>query len=111
MWKESLEILKSEGKRTVFNSLNTARLKLKENFVAELILDSDAQKSFYEQERTPLVKFIREKLNNYSFQFELKKSKTVKTLEPYSPQEKFEYMANKNPHLLTLKQKLDLDIE
>ena len=55
--------------------------------------------------------FLREKLNNFSLQFTVKIAKSAKNLEPYSAEEKFQYMVAKNPNLLLLKQKLDLDVE
>ncbi len=77
----------------------------------ELKLENEIQQSFFNEEKGDLLRFIRQKLNNYSLQFEITITKDKQVLEPYSPQEKFEYMVKKNPHLLELKRRLDLDIE
>lgn len=77
----------------------------------ELQLENDIQEAFFNEERTELLRFMRDKLNNFSLQFEIHKIQGTKKLEPYSPQEKYKYMLEKNPHLALLKQKLDLDIE
>ncbi len=77
----------------------------------ELKLENEIQQSFFNEEKGDLLRFMRDKLNNYSLQFEITITKDKQVLEPYSPQEKFEYMVKKNPHLLELKRRLDLDIE
>ncbi len=79
--------------------------------MVELKLENEIQQSFFNEEKGDLLRFMRDKLNNYSLQFEITITKDKQVLEPYSPQEKFEYMVKKNPHLLELKRRLDLDIE
>lgn len=111
IWNEYLEIIKSEDRKKIFNSLSNKQLTLKEDFVVELQLESEIQESFFNEEKPNLIRFVREKLNNFSVQFAIKLVKGNRTLEPYSAKEKFEYMVKKNPNLLLLKQKLDLDIE
>lgn len=111
IWKEYLEIIKSEGRQKIYSSLSNKQLTLRENFVVELQLENEIQLSFFQEEKPELLRFMREKLNNFSLLFEIIITKGTQTLEPYSPQEKFEYMAKKNPYLLELKRKLDLDIE
>jgi DNA polymerase-3 subunit gamma/tau len=111
IWNEYLEIVKSEGRQKIFSSLSNKPLEVKENFVVELKLENEIQQSFFNEEKPELMRFIRQKLNNFSLQFDIKITKDKQVLEPYSPQEKFEYMVKKNPHLLELKRRLDLDIE
>lgn len=111
IWNEYLEIVKSEGRQKNYSSLKHTTFKIKENHRVELHLESDMQESFFHDERSGLLRFMRGKLNNFFLQFDVVKIKGSQTREPYSPQEKFEYMVKKNPHLLLLKQKLDLDIE
>lgn len=111
IWNEYLDQLKEAKKHRVYGSLDNKKLVLKENFLVEIELDSETQRSNFEEEKRALVKFIREKLNNFSIQFETRVTVNERKLEPYSASEKFQYMAEKNPHLLLLKQKLDLDLE
>ncbi len=110
-WTEYLDQCKKAKQQTIYSTLKSCGLKLKENAVVELQLESDAQETNYNEVKPDLLRFLRQKLNNFSLTFEVVKVKTGRVLEPYSPQEKFEYMLKQNPHLMTLKQKLDLDIE
>ncbi len=111
IWNEYLEIIKSKGRQKIYSSLNNKKLTLGENFVVHLQLENEIQQSFFDEEKSELLRFMREKLNNYSLQFNITITKSTQTLEPYSAQEKFEYMVKKNPNLLELKKRLDLDIE
>lgn len=110
-WNEFLEKLRAGREQTSYSSLRSSKLALKENHEVELQIESEAQAQFFETVKRDLLLFLRQKLNNFSLTFSLKKVKTAQTLEPYSPQEKFEYMVKKNEYLLELKKRLDLDLE
>jgi len=110
-WNEFLQKLKEGQERTTYSSLRSSKLILRDNFEVELQIESEAQAQFFESVKRELLLFLRQKLNNFSLTFLLKKVKTAQTLEPYSAQEKFEYMVKKNKHLLELKKRLDLDLE
>lgn len=111
IWNEYIEVVKSQGQQRIYSTLANKAFKLKENFTVELHLENEIQESYYHEGKSEILKYIRQKLNNYSLQFEIKIIKNAKKLEPYSAQEKFQYMAEKNPNLLILKQRLDLDLE
>lgn len=111
IWNEYIELVKSQQMQRIYSTLANKTIVLKENYTLELHLENEIQDSYFQESKGEILKFIREKLNNYSVQFEVKIIKNARQLEPYSPQEKFQYMAEKNPHLLLLKQKLDLDLE
>lgn len=111
LWREYLEQLKKDQKHITFNSLTKAPIKLKEDFSILIELHSKAQVSNFEAEKRNLLKYLREKLNNFSIQFVVEMTKTAAKLEPYTPQEKYEYMAKKNPYLNEMRKKLNLDLE
>lgn len=111
LWREYLEQLKKDLKHITYNSLAKAPIKLKEDFSIVIELHSKAQVSNFEAEKRNLLKYLREKLNNFSIQFVVEMTKTAAKLEPYTPQEKYEYMAKKNPYLNEMRKKLNLDLE
>lgn len=57
-----------------------------------------------------LIRHLREKLNNYSIELKLEVDTVETNTKPYTDEEKFRKMAESNPSILTLKNKLDLDI-
>ncbi|WP_417602523.1 DNA polymerase III subunit gamma/tau [Owenweeksia hongkongensis] len=111
IWNEYIEHVKGQGHQRIYSTLANKTIKLKENFTIELHLENEIQDSYFTEGKADILKYVRQKLNNFSVQFEISIIKSAKKLEPYSPQEKFQYLAEKNPNLLILKQKLDLDIE
>jgi DNA polymerase-3 subunit gamma/tau len=54
---------------------------------------------------------LREKLNNYSIQLEVEVTEQIKNIKPYTAQEKFKKMVEKNPALKTMKDQLNLEID
>ena len=54
---------------------------------------------------------MRKKLDNFALRFEVKMSENVQTKKLYMPEEKFKHMAEKNPNLLYLREKLNTDLE
>lgn len=110
-WQEYLLQIKEAGRKRIYSSLSNKKLLLKEGFTVELELDNDIQVDFFNEERTEILLFLRNKLNNFSIQFETRKSAETKSLEPYTSQEKYEYMVKKNPMLKKFRDKLDLDLE
>lgn len=111
LWRDYMEDLKKQQKHLTYNSLAKAGLKLEEDFSIVIELHSKAQVSNFEAEKRDLLKYLREKLNNFSIQFRVEMTKTAAKLEPYTAQEKYEYMAKKNPYLHELRKKLNLDLE
>lgn len=74
-----------------------------------LHLMNPVQETLLNEMKSDLMQFIRERLQNYSIQVtgEHKNTDTKKVI--YTNREKFEHLAEKNPLLLELKEKLGLD--
>ena len=77
----------------------------------EFIIDNEIQKIELEEERSNLLTFLRVELNNYGIQLKVLLSEEDNTVEHLSSKDKFLKMAEKNPALHELREKLNLDIE
>ena len=110
-WRDYLQQIKEAGRKRIYSSLSNKHLELLENHTVALELDNDIQVDFFNEERTEILSYLRKKLNNYALQFETRRAANTKVLEPYTPQEKYEYMLKKNPMLKKFRDKLDLDLE
>ena len=64
-----------------------------------------------EKEKQDMLDELRTLVNNKQMQLEIKVSKVVGEIKAYKPADKFKLMADKNPSLLELKKRFDLDIE
>jgi len=74
-------------------------------------LTNSVEEPFLQTIRTPLIEFLRERLGNRSLNVkgEVREIQTQKIA--YTNKEKFDKLAEKNPALLELKHRLDLDTD
>ena len=77
----------------------------------EITVDNNIQQGYFNDEQKELVPWLRKKLDNFALRFEVKMSENVQTKKLYMPEEKFKHMAEKNPNLLYLREKLNTDLE
>ena len=111
-WTKLAKNIKSEqaeGSSIVYAAMINHEPIIKENFKVELPVDNKSQLEEMNLKRTDLHDFLRKDLKNGGLElnFHIQKSKKLK--KAYTDEEKFNQLAEKNPHLLTLKKKLDLD--
>jgi hypothetical protein len=111
-WKRFAYRCKEDGRDTLFAALSARDPKLlPEDTVVEHLVDNTIQRSFLEAAETDLLTYLRNELQNWgiSIKFEDVKVEESKTL--YSGKDKFDEMAKRNPHLLTLQKRFKLDID
>jgi DNA polymerase-3 subunit gamma/tau len=109
VWKNVAEKYKSD--KNLFSTLTKQKPSKKENFVVEYVVDNKIQKKEIEERLIEFLPVFREKLNNYQIQVSIVVPEQPKNDKPYTPQEKFKKMAEKNPALQKLKDQLDLEID
>lgn len=99
---------KYEKNKTFSTALNNGP-RLTENYKIIITLDNKIQESLIQDFKPELLAFLRENLKNnaVSLDQEIRKTDEVKSI--YTPEEKFKHMAEKNPALIKLKNKLDLN--
>ncbi|MCO6499398.1 MAG: DNA polymerase III subunit gamma/tau [Vicingus serpentipes] len=81
-----------------------------EDNTIRLLIENKALEDEFNYYKADFLEFIRKELKNYAIQVETQINKNFKAKKAYTPQEKFAKMSEKNPSLVTLKQKLDMDI-
>lgn len=88
--------------------LLTQQIELRESTVL-VHLHNPVQETLLNDLKSDLMQYIRESLNNYTIQIsgELKSNDSKKVI--YTNREKFEHLAEKNPNLILLKDRLGLD--
>lgn len=76
----------------------------------KLRLDNQVQMDLLTQMKQDLAVYLRQQLQNNTIQIAAEIVETQVERRPYTAQEKFEYLANKNPALWDLKEKLGMDL-
>lgn len=93
--------------------LDTAKLEKKENHVVEVRVLNAVQESELKQHQSGILKALQENLNNHkiSLTIVVDASEADKTSKPFTVKDKFKSMSEKNPYIINLKNKLDLDFD
>ncbi len=110
-WKKYYFKLQDMGERSIAAIIASSTPILEENFNIVFSLPNDLMKSQLEKGRPKLLKFLREKLNNYGIQIKVIVNATVEKKFAYTPQEKYEKLKEKNPLIEQLKKTFGLDIQ
>ena len=106
VWKTLTDNKKSDN--NLFSTLNKRLPHLKEGFVIEHTVENKVQEGRLNERKTELLSFLRKELNNYQIQFEVVINENPSNDRPYTPEDKFNHMAKKNPDINKLKDQLDL---
>ncbi len=108
-WKKYTALLLDKGKKSL-----TAVMNANKPYVKDLNLHFDLpnhlMKDQLERGKHPLLKFIREQLNNFKVDLILHVNEEETKKYAYTPQEKFEKLKEKNKAMELLKKTFDLDL-
>ncbi len=108
-WLELADNFKAD--KNIHFTLKSQHPELKENYIIHFTVDNKIQKKEIDERKMDLLPVLREKLNNYSIQLEVIVTEQIKNIKAYTPQEKFNKMAEKNPALKVMKDQLNLEID
>jgi DNA polymerase-3 subunit gamma/tau len=110
-WKEYININK-EKKISLCSILGqTVPRNSADPAVIDVIVDNNVKQQAIEEDRTALLDFLRKKLNAPYLKLTITVSKTEAQHRPYTSQEKFLHMKEKNPEVEKLKNQLDLGMD
>ncbi|MFN4235428.1 MAG: DNA polymerase III subunit gamma/tau [Bacteroidia bacterium] len=102
---------KVTGKKSLELALKFKKPHLNEDFSVVITVENEVQRNALRADLTEFTLFLREKLNNYKIVTSIEVAEGDTTKKSYTPRERFQKMAEKNPNLITLYNKLDLDLE
>ena len=108
-WKKYTALLLEKGKKSLTAVMNTNKPYLKD-LNLHFDLPNNLMKDQLERGKHPLLKFIREQLNNFKVDLVLHVNEEETKKYAYTPQEKFEKLKEKNKALELLKKTFDLDL-
>ncbi|MBI9065638.1 MAG: hypothetical protein JEZ09_00020 [Salinivirgaceae bacterium] len=111
-WMEFAEQIKTDKPR-IYQVLKAHQPIIKNDNILVLQLDSDGQKKdLADRIQNKLMGFLKKNLNNYKIELITELiSKENENKIVYTATDKFNYLAEQNELLLTLKKNLNLDLE
>ena len=109
LWKQYSEKLIEQGKKSVASIMNASKPTKKENEI-HFELPNNLMKDQLNRARGPLLKYLRESLNNFKINIVIDVNEEVTIKYAYTPQEKYEKLKEKNNAMELLKKTFDLDL-
>lgn len=95
----------------VYITLTANMPVIKDSIVIELTIDNVVQEKDINDRKFDILAYLRKELNNYEIQLQTVINKNPDNVKPFTPQEKFKKMAEKNPNIKKLKDKFDLELD
>ncbi len=108
VWKNYLKSV--ENDKNFYATLSKRKPEINDNIIV-LTVDNKVQSGLIKERKPEILDFLRDKLNNYRIQIEPKVVESTATDKPYTSQDKYNKMAEKNPALKNLKDQLSLEID
>ena len=110
LWLGYVALLNQKGERSMASIVGTDIPKLSENFKISFTVPNKLMEDQFRKGRPPLLRFLREKLNNYGIKILVTLNEAVEKKFAYTPLEKFNKMKELNPLLEKLRQTFELDL-
>jgi DNA polymerase-3 subunit gamma/tau len=111
LWNVHAAAIKAEGKMSLFTIFISEAPRQLGPFLFEIVVENKVQENLFKTEKPNLLNFLRTKLKNFSLDVNARVDEREVVKRPYTSQEKFQYMAAKNPELIELKKRFNLDFD
>jgi DNA polymerase-3 subunit gamma/tau len=110
-WSDFAAGLKKDGKKNALTIFISSPPKLIAANNYEVIVENKVQENYFRDERPNLLNFLRLTLRNFDIEVSVRIDEKAVVKRPYTAAEKFQHMAAKNPALVELKNKFNLDLD
>ena len=108
-WNLYAKCLRDKGQHNLASILSIDTPKV-EDTIIRLTFPNETNKVELEKHQFEILGFLRKKLQNYDIGFEIEVNEELEKQYAYSPIEKFQKLAEKNPNIELLRKKFKLDI-
>ena len=110
-WQKFASEKQNDGKHNLLSILRDKKAILGGDYNICVSLDNKVQEEVLNEERSNILCYLKSELENdkITLKIDIKPIKEEE-IKAYTPEDKFKKMAKKNPHLLTLKEGFDLEI-
>jgi len=108
-WKKYIEILIKQGEKMLSSILNSTEPIVNDHIIT-LNFHNTMMMEEVRKNQTPILNYLRDKLQNFDLKFDLQTKETEEKSFIYTPQEKFENLLKTNPMIGEFRKLFDLDI-
>ncbi|MDB5006393.1 MAG: polymerase subunit gamma/tau [Mucilaginibacter sp.] len=110
-WSDFAARMKAEGKKNLLTIFNSNPPMMIAPDIYEVIVENKVQENLFRDERPNLLNFLRTTLRNFNIEVSVLVDEKAVVKRPYTAAEKFQHMAAKNPAIVDLKNKFNLDFD
>lgn len=99
----------ADGHPNLYSTLSASKPRAGNNFEVEIDVKNSDQVKGIDDKKSDIVTLLREKLNNRFIRFKVNVNPDIVDAKPYTTPDIFKHMAEKNPAIITLKEKFGLE--
>jgi len=110
LWGEMVNQL-TVGRSNLASTLRATKPRVGEKYQVEFDVKNAVQEKEIDALKSDIVSFLRKKLDNRFIRLLVKVNPDIQDARPYLPADIFKHMAEKNPAIVTLKEKFGLEPE
>jgi len=111
LWNLHAATIKADGKMSLFTIFISEAPKMLGPNQFEIVVENKVQENLFKTEKPALLNYLRSSLRNFDIDVNVRVDEQVVVKRPYTSQEKFQHMAAKNPELIELKKRFNLDFD
>lgn len=111
LWHQIADSYKAANKISIFTLMTANAPKLKGEHQIEVLLDNNIQENLLLHEKRDIVNELRKQLNNFAIDIVPVTNTAETSKRPYTAQEKYQVMAQKNKLLDQFRQEFNLGLE
>ena len=109
LWNQHIEKVKKENKINFYTILTSNEPELNGSVIT-VPIENSAQESILQAELVEFLNFLRPNLKNFDTSIVTRKAERKVTNRLYTPNEKYQYLADKNPKLEEMRRRFNLEI-
>jgi DNA polymerase-3 subunit gamma/tau len=110
-WNDYTAKLKRDGKPTLVTIFSGEAPRQLGATDFEIAVSTKAQEAAFREEKPDLLNYMRAALKNYDLTVTTRVDEHIASKRPYTAVEKYQHMAAKNPQLVELRKRFNLDLE
>jgi DNA polymerase-3 subunit gamma/tau len=110
-WSDFAAKVKADGKKNLVTIFTSNAPRMIKPYEFEILVGNKVQENLFREERPEMHNFLRSKLNNFTIEVNARVDEQEVVRKPYTSIEKFQYMASRNPELMELRNRFNLDFD
>jgi DNA polymerase-3 subunit gamma/tau len=110
-WSDYAARLKAGGKHNALSIFTGDAPVMLRPYEFEIAVGTKVQEKDFRDERPNILNFLRTTLKNFGIELNARLDEKIVVKRPYTNQEKFQHMAAKNPQLVEMKKRFNLDFD